>query len=171
MTTDLVMYDTIDPAALDGLTMDAAAGYIDGRYQTYPELPAHVPPGTKLLSITILGGQANVVDVESGDVTPEAGAAWIDAQIHTGHYRPVLYTSASNVQTMINLIWDNHRRARAAYRIWSAHYGIGRHVCAKKACGYPTADGTQWTSGPVQGRNLDESALQWDFFACPVDTA
>ena len=166
MPADLVMYDTIDPAQLDGIAMDAAAGYVDGRFRTFPELPAHTEGGTRLVSITVLGGQADAVDIETGDVTPAAGAQWADAQIHTGHWRPIIYTSAANVATMNTLMWDAHKRPRTLYRIWSAHYGIGRHVCTPKACGFPTADGTQWTNGPVHGRNLDESALMWDFFRC-----
>jgi hypothetical protein len=58
--------------------------------------------------------------------------------------------------------------ARAAVRLWSAHYGLGEHICGPNSCGQLSidADGTQWTS-TAMGRNLDQSLLRTDFFGVP----
>jgi hypothetical protein len=166
------MYDTIDVTQLDGLTnFKAAAGYVDGRFQTYAELPAHVPPGTHLLSITVFGNSADCIDCEAGDATNEQAAQWISSRLHTGHVRPVLYTSAGNVQTMVNLLWSQFGRARTLYRVWSAHYGVGEHICHPKGCGFPPVEGTQWTDrGPAGHANIDQSLMLDTFFPCDSTT-
>jgi peptidoglycan hydrolase-like protein with peptidoglycan-binding domain len=55
--------------------------------------------------------------------------------------------------------------ARASYRLWSAHYGAGEHICGPSSCGLVSmdCDGTQWTNAAL-GRNLDQSLLVAGFF-------
>ena len=55
--------------------------------------------------------------------------------------------------------------SRSAVRLWSAHYGLGEHICGPNSCGAMPieADGTQWTSNAL-GRNLDQSLLLDTFF-------
>lgn len=157
----LVMYDSIDVSQFAGLAMDAAAGYVDGRWQTFPTLGRHVPPGTKLVSISVFGNPADCIDVESGDVNNSQGAAWARRRIDGGHWRPIVYTSASNATAMFNAL----RAAgvqRNQIRFWSAHY-TNRHICSPSVCGFPQADGTQWTDR-AHGRNLDQSELESNFF-------
>ena len=50
-------------------------------------------------------------------------------------------------------------------RLWSAHYGLGEHICGPNSCKALSieADGTQWTSSAL-GRVLDQSELQSNFF-------
>ena len=60
--------------------------------------------------------------------------------------------------------------SRAEVRLWSAHYGQGKHICGPGTCGYPAADGTQWTD-TAPGRNgseIDESLLKDGFFGGSV---
>ncbi len=54
---------------------------------------------------------------------------------------------------------------RSTVRLWTAHYGLGQHICGPGSCGALSveADGTQWTSSAL-GRVLDESELQANFF-------
>jgi hypothetical protein len=56
--------------------------------------------------------------------------------------------------------------SRAAVRLWSAHYGQGKHICGPGTCGLTrhACDGTQWTDSAL-GRNLDESILLSNFFS------
>jgi hypothetical protein len=56
--------------------------------------------------------------------------------------------------------------ARSAVRLWSAHYGLGEHICGPSSCGaVPVAvDGTQWTSSALN-LNLDQSLLESNFFS------
>ncbi len=55
--------------------------------------------------------------------------------------------------------------ARAQTRLWTAHYGLGEHICGPGSCGALSidADGTQWTSS-ARGLVLDQSLLLEDFF-------
>ena len=158
----LVMYDSINLDQFVGLTMDAAAGYVDGNWQTFWQLPNYVPAGTKLVSITVFGNDADCVDQEPGNIEPGPAAAWIAARVGK---MPILYTGASNVQNMINLI-SAEGVARNQYRIWSAHYTYYEHICNPNVCGYTAADATQWTD-KAHGRNLDQSILPDNFFGPP----
>jgi hypothetical protein len=56
--------------------------------------------------------------------------------------------------------------SRAEVRLWSAHYGQGKHICGPGTCGLTrhACDGTQWTDAAL-GRSLDESILLSDFFS------
>jgi hypothetical protein len=38
--------------------------------------------------------------------------------------------------------------SRSEVRLWSAHYGLGEHICGPGSCGAVPVevDGTQWTS-------------------------
>ncbi|HYB87978.1 MAG TPA: hypothetical protein VEC76_14060 [Streptosporangiaceae bacterium] len=155
------MYDTIEVSQFAGLTMDAAAGYVDGHWPTFPTLGHHVPPGTKLVSISVLGNPADCIDVEPGDVNNSQGAAWARKRIDEGHWKPIVYTSASNATAMFNALGAVGVK-RDQVRYWSAHYTT-LHICSPSACGYPQADGTQWTDR-AHGRNLDQSELEENFF-------
>ncbi len=89
-----LMADTTDHSAPPGY--DLYAGYIDGRYRSYPFLAAQYGVA-RTVSITVLGDPAaQVVDVETGDVTPAHAPAWVKAK-------------GSDV-----------------YMIWVAAYGVGR---------------------------------------------
>jgi hypothetical protein len=157
----LVMYDAIDVSQFAGLTMDAAAGYVDGAWPTFRTLGQHVPPGTQLVSISVFGNPADCIDVERGDANNSQGAAWARGRIDGGHWKPIVYTSASNVTAMTNALHAAGVR-RDQIRLWSAHYTT-RHICSPSVCGFPQADGTQWTS-QAHGRNLDQSELENNFF-------
>jgi peptidoglycan hydrolase-like protein with peptidoglycan-binding domain len=58
---------------------------------------------------------------------------------------------------------------RGAVRLWTAHYGLGAHICGPSSCGALSidADGTQWTSSAL-GRTLDQSLLTDSFFGTPA---
>jgi hypothetical protein len=63
--------------------------------------------------------------------------------------KPVIYCAAS---TAGQITAD-----RGSYFLWSAHWGqIGKHICGKTVCGYPDADGTQWSD---HGGVWDESLI------------
>ena len=150
----ITMYDSIYVANLPA-GAEAYAGYVGGFWPTFSSLP----PAEYKLSIAINAREdAMCLDVESGDaVAAQAPGWWRAAQ--QNHY---LYTSASNAQLLINTMADAGI-ARSQYKLWTAHYTGTPHVCAPDVCGYPVADGTQWTdAGP---NNCDVSLLNADFFA------
>lgn len=154
--TPIAMYDSV---TVSEIPADAAAvaGYVNGLYQTFHELErSH--PNARRLSITVNAqGDADCLDIESGDATPGQAPAWVHRQARRGLRLPVVYCSASTVAAVLAVL----RAAgigRAAIRLWTAHYTGTPHLCNHE-CGLPagvTADATQWTDKAL-GRNLDES--------------
>jgi hypothetical protein len=159
-----VMYDDASVGQFSGLTAaaDVFAGYIDG-YVTFPWLVAN-RKGHKLVSISIHGGAANCLDIENGAASIPMIPSWLAAArkrtLETSV--PVLYCAAGQSQSVINEALA-HGFKRTEFLLWSAHVGHGEHICAPNACGYPQADGTQWTWTAL-GRSLDQSLLSSDFF-------
>jgi hypothetical protein len=161
----LVMFDSI---VISQIPADAlyAAGYVDGAWATWDALKQAFPRA-RLLSITVgAANDAEALDVENGDATISVAPGWVKRQMARGMYRPVVYANASTMPVLLAAL-EAAGIKRRAVRLWSAHYGVGQHICAPGTCGYPdipVCDGTQWTDNAL-GLNLDESLLLGDFFA------
>lgn len=161
----LVMFDSID---LSQIPADAAcaAGYVNGRWATWPALKQAFPRA-HLLSIAVGAAiDADALDVENGDATVSQAPSWVKRQTARGMYRPVVYANASTMPILLAALQAAGIK-RKAVRLWSAHYSAGRHICGPATCAYPgvpACDGTQWTDSAL-GLNLDESLLLGDFFA------
>jgi hypothetical protein len=88
------MYDSTTVADLpaDG---DLYLGYVDGRWPTIDALRARFPH-QPIVRTTVTGAtlDAEVADVESGDLTPASGAGWAKRKIAAGQV-PTLYYPAS----------------------------------------------------------------------------
>jgi hypothetical protein len=109
-----IMLDSTKPAAvLDAIKahrmwrnmpIKAGAGYVDGPVSEWPavaftELRA---AGVAVVEITVTGAHAaDVADIERGDLTPESGAAWAEAEAKAGRF-PTLYVNRSNKGATIN---------------------------------------------------------------------
>ena len=162
----ITMYDSIDVSQIPS-DAAAAAGYVGGNWPTLVTLQ-RLFPHAHLLPVAISAGEdAEMLDVENGDATIEQAPSWVRRQEARGVYRPGLYSQASNM----GALWLTVQAAgiaRASVRLWSAHYGLGQHICGPGVCGYPIpgCDGTQWTQNAL-GRNLDQSLLLADFFDGP----
>jgi Putative peptidoglycan binding domain len=100
-----VMHDGIntDAASIAKIIKpgDLVAYYIDGRYAWTPEERAMFP-NNEHITITVLGNPADVADCETGDLTPEEAAAWIERQRARGYFRPSVYRSLSLMQDIRN---------------------------------------------------------------------
>ena len=142
----------------------AVIGYVGGdpKYTQYA-LAKQRFPNAHVLGLAVASRyDAEGVDVEKGDVPNELVPMWVSRQLKRGVKKPVVYTSASNVEAVVKLLAANGIM-RSQVRILSAHYNGKPHICGPKTCGYPQADGTQWTN-QSGGRHLDESLLSDDFF-------
>ena len=153
----LRMYDSVTPANLPP-GADAYLGYVDGRYAIAAEVKAKFP-GKQVLTIAVFSeSDAEAADCEPGDMLPAQIVGWVKRQQARGVHRPVVYASILAMAT----VRDTLAAAgipRSAVRLWSAHYGLGKHIC-------PGMDGTQWTDKAtgVGGTLIDESVLNPDFF-------
>jgi hypothetical protein len=162
----LTMYDSTNVGTLP-TGADAYAGYVQGAFQTFTALQQlFAASGAHLLSIAVFAsGDADCLDIESGDATVAQAPGWVKRQLARGAHRPCLYTSVSNMDALVSAL-GGAGISRAEVRLWSAHYGQGKHICGPSACGLTghACDGTQWTDAAL-GRSLDESVLLGDFFS------
>jgi hypothetical protein len=171
MVVTLTMYNSIDVSALPR-GADAYAGYVDGKWPTFPALKRRFAgSGAHLLSIAVFAsGDADCLDIEPGDAANAQAPGWVRRQLKGGAGRPCLYTSAANMDALVATLTRAGLR-RPKVRLWSAHYGRGRHICGPATCGltHHACDGTQWTDA-ARGGSLDVSVLLRDFFSPAAHT-
>lgn len=148
----------------------AVAGYVNGAYATYSRVLYDFPKARHIGITVNSGGMSDCLDIEPGDATNADAAAWFHrfkgaAQANRKPSRkPIFYTSVSNLDALVADL-NAAGIKRAAYKLWSAHYGEGKHVCSPEACGatHQHADATQWTSSS-HSRSLDESRVKPSFW-------
>jgi peptidoglycan hydrolase-like protein with peptidoglycan-binding domain len=159
--TTLFMFDDVDIHLLPAGAC-AYAGYLDGNYANFAQVKA-AHPQAHLVGIAVRAGDdGDALDVEPGDATISQAPDWVKRQHARGFARPVVYVSAASAQLLVNTL-TAAGISRPSYRLWLAHYGAGQHTCCPANCGYPQADGTQFTSKAL-GESLDESLVADDFF-------
>jgi hypothetical protein len=146
----------------------AYAAYVDGDIGNQPNYAYIVNafPKAQHLSIALFSSDnADVLDVEPGASAAADIPGWYARQVVRGVPRPVIYASASTMDTEVLSVLSEGGIARAKTRLWTAHYGVGEHICGPDTCGALSvnADGTQWTSD-AEGLVLDQSLLLGDFF-------
>jgi hypothetical protein len=163
----ITMYDTAYNAEFPA-GAQAYAAYVDGSLGDQPNY-AHIVkafPKAHHLSIAVFSrDNADALDVEPGAAAPSNVPDWYARQRHRGIGRPCLYASASTMADDMLPVLRRAKIARDQVRLWSAHYGVGEHICGPASCGAVPIemDGTQWTPSAL-GRALDQSLLQDDFF-------
>ena len=161
----IIMFDSIDPSTLPSGAGYAYAGYVDGKWPDYGTIKAKFP-ASNVLSITIKASlAAECIDVELFDATIAEGAQWLITKLSLNAWRPCVYASVSVMGQVITTLEAAHPESLSSIRIWTAHYGAGKHICGPSTCGLISidADGTQWTD-TVNGISLDESILKDTFF-------
>lgn len=168
------MYDT---ALNNQFPADAAAyaAYVDGSVGNQPNFAYIVSafPKARHLSIALFpGDNADALDVEPGASAPGDVPGWHARQVARGIQRPVIYASVSTMNDQILPVLSRAGISRARARLWTAHYGLGEHICGPSSCGALSvaADGTQWTSNAM-GLVLDQSLLADNFFLTSDSTA
>lgn len=154
MTRLITMYDSVTVSTVPH-DARAVAGYVDGRYRSFDPLVHLFYPRAHCISITVLGGTAEVLDVEPGDVRPQHAAGWVKRMLALGHWRPCIYASLSTMPEVIaNLNAAGLHRTQ--YRLWVADWTGVPHIPA----GY---DACQYTDRAM-GRNLDASLCADSFW-------
>ena len=161
------MLDSVTVADLpDGA--DAYLGYADGAWPTAVELRARFPRAHILILAVFAADDGEGLDIERFDASIPEVYDWFVRQQARGVQRPVLYISAGSAGMLLATMQANGF-ARSSWRLLSAHYGAGKHICGPGTCGYPQADGTQFTdTAPgLNGSLVDESLLSDSFFPAP----
>jgi hypothetical protein len=75
---------------------DVVMYYIDGRY-AWSAAEIALFPHNLHVTITVLGGNADVADCETGDMTPEQAATWVVKRKAAGYDRPTIYRSLAGM--------------------------------------------------------------------------
>lgn len=147
----LRMADAIYPQNLPP-GLDAYAGYDSGNWPDFPAIAAAHPSG-RLLEITpSLANRGQCLDIEAGDARPQDAPTYIKWRIASGVVLPKIYFSVSLMPEVLGYC-NAAGIPRSSYKVWTAHYGAGQHICNG-------ADGTQW----IDWGGWDESLLLDNFF-------
>lgn len=159
------MYDSVTITEIPAGAR-AVAGYVGGNWPTFRGLVTAFPRARRLSIAIAASEDAHCLDIEPGDATVNEAVAWVRRQLSRGVKRPCVYASASQIDGLVAAL-EAAGLHRSQVRIWSAHYGRGRHLCGPATCGEVrsiSADATQYDNRAL-GRNLDVSVLRRDFFA------
>lgn len=167
----LTMYDSVNLADIPS-SAGAVAGYVNGKWATYPLLAAKFPKALRLSISVNAEGDAECLDVEPLDATNAQAPEWFRRQktLRPTH-KPKLYTSLSNVMALVGVMTAAGIHPDE-YQIWSAHYTHTAHLCGP-SCGFGlnfTVAATQYTDIAL-ARNLDASLVSAGFFTTPIPVA
>jgi|SRR5579884_814710 len=164
------MFDDVDLSKIP-VHAAAVAGYVNGRWPTYSQLATKFPLA-KHLSIAVNAEvDAECLDIERFDATPDQAPNWVRRQIARGVKLPVVYCALSDAEKVVRILAASGIN-RSEYRLWTAHYNYKPHLCSA-SCGFgftSHADATQWTDKAL-GRDLDASLCSTEFFFSPPTVA
>ena len=152
------MYDSINLPAVRRVASthnDAVAGYVDGRWPDFHAMAAAFPNDHHLSIATNPARDADCLDVEAGDATPDQAPEWAIRQHRRGVWRPVIYANAATYPK----IEEAFRKAGLPgvfIRRWVADWNGQADIPQ----GF---DGHQFTNH-ADGLSVDESVLLDDFF-------
>lgn len=157
------MFDSVNVAEIP-LDAAAVAGYVNGYWPTFPVLEQKFPHARKLSVAVNAFRDAECLDVERGDATPDEAPAWVKRQIRRGVARPVVYCSVSVAPQVVETLARSGVK-RSQVRLWTAHYTGRQHLCDHScwAAFRDHADATQYDDRAM-GRNLDVSLCKPGFF-------
>ncbi len=161
--TTICFFDDVDVSLLP--QADYYAGYADGIFANIAAIHSRFP-AAGILSIAVRASDvADALDVEPFDATTSQAVPWFKLALSRGVTKPCIYSSVSNINTIVDL-FNKAGIPRTAYRLWSAHYGLGSHICGPTTCKATefACDATQFTS-TAEGKSLDESVALSTFFS------
>lgn len=167
---NILFFDDVEVSLLPA-GYNAYAGYVDGIYANVSEIKARFP-SAYILTIAVRSSDvADVLDVEAGDATNADIVGWYKRTLAAGVTTPCIYTGVTNVNAVVSVM-SQAGIPRGRYKIWSAHYAQGQHICGPNTCKLSDTpcDATQFTN-TAQGLKLDESAAIDSFFTLVLPPA
>lgn len=167
---NILFFDDVEADLLPA-GYDAYAGYVDGIFANIATIKARFPSAF-ILTIAVKSADiADVLDIETGDATNDDAAAWFKRALASGITKPCFYTEASNVDALVDKL-TIAGIPRSSYKIWSAHYAQGNHICGPNTCKATSTacEATKFTQN-AEGKSLDESAAITSFFTLVTPAA
>jgi hypothetical protein len=147
-----IMFDSTTP---DQIPADAkmVAGYVNGSY-FWKGIDWRRFPNAIQVHITVSAvNTGGVLDVESGDATPDQAPGWIKARLAAGLARPAVYVNRSNLDAVIAACTAEGLVAGHHYWIWLAT--LDGTVPAE----FPGLIAVQDKSAAILGYNADSSVV------------
>jgi hypothetical protein len=142
-----LMYDSTNPLDIP-VDAPAVAGYMDGLYQWSDSAWSRFRTQLRL-DITVLGNAADVLDVETGDATPDQAVEWVRSMRAHDYPYPGVYCN-SNLWPTVKATFDAHRVDQPWY--WIADYD-GRPDIPDGAVA------KQYQNAPGSGGHFDLSVI------------
>ena len=101
-----IMYDSTEPGQIPTTPENpvAVAGYDDGKFQTLRELARRFPHAKRLSISVFPSDNADCLDIETGDATPDQAPAWVHRQKKLGKRRPCVYANRSTMPAVENAL-------------------------------------------------------------------
>lgn len=139
----------------------AVAFYVDGLYANESAVKAQAPNARYTSIAVFTSGEADFLDIETGNATIAEAAGWFRKMKKLRPKRkPGFYIGASNAYALVNTLSVAGIK-RHEYILWTAHYGAGKHFCGEGSCPYAHSagkvDSTQFTTN---NETLDESTCR-----------
>lgn len=95
------MYDSVTVANLPVQAGALYAGYVNGNYTNFVQICQRFPK-SRVVSIAVqANADAQVLDVEVGDATPDQAPAWVTRQRKLGRKRPTVYCNRSTFPAVL----------------------------------------------------------------------
>jgi hypothetical protein len=143
-----LMYDSIDPNAIPA-SAEMVAGYVDGRFVWDDAGWARFPNATKVrIAVFPWTNDGDVLDVESGDATPQQAPGWLLMRQAAGVHRPTIYCNRSNRAAI------EAACAGITYDLWVSTLDGTQNV--------PGAVAVQYAGSALTGHNYDLSTVTDD---------
>src|ERR1051326_834381 len=139
---------------------DLYAGYIDGHYNDYGAMVEAFPGKEHVrISVNAFGPDADVLDVENGDATPEQAPGWVSRQHAAGVAVPTVYCNRGNEGAIDQALHDaGIATDRVAF--WLATLD-GEEVTGTTAHGYAIV-ACQIEGQAMTGKHYDRSIVYDD---------
>ena len=150
----VTMYDSTEPRSIPA-DAQAVAGYVGGRWPTYPEMIRRFPHALHLSIAVNSTEDADCLDIETGDATPAKAPAWFRRQKARGSGLIVFYANLSTMPAVVAAM-NAAGIHRSEYLLWVAYYDNIANVPG-------SFDAKQYFDKAL-GRNLDVSLCDEDFF-------
>lgn len=141
------MYDSTTPAAIPE-NAEMVAGYLNGDFTWTREEWARFKNAVKVGIVISAINEGHVLDVETGDATPQQAPGWVKARRAAGHTRPTVYVNRSNAHAVIDACAKEGLEPGKQFWLWLA-----------------TLDGTDTTDLPAVVAIQDKDAKALGFNA------
>lgn len=161
--TLITMYDSVNPDAIP-LDAKAVAGYVGGNFPSFSPIVERCPNALHKSIAVNAEEDADILDVENGDATPDQAPAWFKRQVARGVKVPGLYAPESEMVEVIAAMRGAGIKD-AEWVQWDAHFD---NVPSLPTVSGKLCPAKQYIDHGPEGQNYDISVCDPSFFGPTV---